>query len=65
LRVRGFDLQIISDCFHELLEGFLQKLEVPIETVYCHRLQVDDNGYIKKVLYSRQEGKHEIVERYP
>ena len=64
LRVKGFDIQIVSDCFHELLEGFLQKLEVPIETVYCHRLQTDDDGYIKKVLYSRQEGKHEVVERY-
>lgn len=64
LRVKGFDIQIVSDCFHELLEGFLQKLDVPIETLYCHRLQVDDDGYIKKVLYSRQEGKHEIVERY-
>lgn len=65
LRVKGFDIQIVSDCFHELLEVFLQKLEVPIETVYCHRLQVDDDGYIKKVLYSRQKGKHEIIERYP
>ena len=64
LRVKGFDIQIVSDCFHELLEGFLQKLEVPIETVYCHRLQTDDDGYIKKVLYSRQEGKHEVIERY-
>ena len=65
LRLKGFDIQIVSDCFHELLEGFLQKLEVPMETVYCHRLKVDDDGYIKKVLYSRQEGKHEIIERYP
>lgn len=65
LRVKGFDIQIVSDCFHELLEGFLQKLEVPMETVYCHLLQVDDDGYIKKVLYSRQEGKHEVIERYP
>lgn len=65
LRLKGFDIQIVSDCFHELLEGFLQKLEVPTETVYCHRLQVDDDGYIKEVIYSRQEGKHEIIERYP
>lgn len=65
LRLKGFDIQIVSDCFHELLEGFLQKLEVPMETVYCHRLKVDDDGYIKNVLYSRQEGKHEIIERYP
>ncbi|MFC6203471.1 bifunctional phosphoserine phosphatase/homoserine phosphotransferase ThrH [Psychrobacter urativorans] len=65
LRLKGFDIQIVSDSFHELLEGFLQKLEVPTETVYCHRLQVDDDGYIKKVIYSRQEGKHEIIERYP
>jgi len=65
LRLKGFDIQIVSDCFHELLEGFLQKLEVPMETVYCHRLKVDDDGYIKSVLYSRQEGKHEIIERYP
>ncbi|WP_198328112.1 bifunctional phosphoserine phosphatase/homoserine phosphotransferase ThrH [Psychrobacter faecalis] len=65
LRVKGFDIQIVSDCFHELLEGFLQKLEVPIETVYCHRLQVDGAGYVNKVLYSRQHGKHEIIEKYP
>lgn len=65
LRVKGFDIQIVSDCFHELLEGFLQKLEVPIETVYCHRLQIDGAGYVNKVLYSRQHGKHEIIEKYP
>ncbi|MFK3990647.1 bifunctional phosphoserine phosphatase/homoserine phosphotransferase ThrH [Psychrobacter sp. NPDC064578] len=65
LRLKGFDIQIVSDCFHELLEGFLQKLEVPIETVYCHRLQVDGAGYVNKVLYSRQHGKHEIVEKHP
>jgi len=65
LRIKGFGIQIVSDCFHELLEGFLQQLDIPMDTVYCHRLQVDDKGYIKKVLYSRQEGKHEVIEKYP
>lgn len=65
LRVKGFDIQIVSDCFYELLKDFLQQLEVPIETVHCHRLQCDDKGFIKKVLYSRQKGKHEIIEKYP
>lgn len=65
LKMQGFEIQIVSDCFHELLEGFLQQLEVPMNTVHCHRLQVDKEGYIKKVLYSRQNGKHEIIKRYP
>ena len=47
--------------FYELLEVFLHQLEVPIETIYCHRLQCNDKGFIKKVLYSRQKGKHEIM----
>jgi len=65
LRIKGFDIQIVSDCFYELLEVFLHQLEVPIETIYCHRLQCNDKGFIKKVLYSRQKGKHEIIEKYP
>ncbi|CAM3453634.1 phosphoserine phosphatase [Psychrobacter glaciei] len=65
LKMKGFEIKIVSDCFHELLEGFLQQLEVPVDTVYCHHLQVDSAGYINKVLYSRQYGKHEIIEKYP
>ena len=53
LKMKGFEIKIVSDCFHELLEGFLQQLEVPMDTIYCHRLQVDSAGYINKVLYSR------------
>lgn len=64
LRAQGFKIQIVSDCFHELLEGFLLQLKIPIDTVHCHRLQIDDEGYMKKVLYSRLSGKHEVVERY-
>lgn len=65
LKRKGFEIKIVSDCFHELLEGFLQQLKVPIDTVYCHRLQVDSEGYVNKVLYSRQHGKHEVIEKYP
>ena len=65
LKMKGFEIKIVSDCFHELLEGFLQQLEVPMDTVYCHRLQIDSVGYVNKVLYSRQHGKHEIIEKYP
>lgn len=65
LKMKGFEIKIVSDCFHELLEGFLQQLEVPMDTIYCHRLQVDSAGYINKVLYSRQHGKHEIIGKYP
>jgi phosphoserine/homoserine phosphotransferase len=65
LKMKGFEIKIVSDCFHELLEGFLLKLEVPMDTVYCHRLQVNGAGYVNKVLYSRQHGKHEIIEKYP
>jgi len=65
LKMKGFEIKIVSDCFYELLEGFLQQLEVPMDTVYCHRLQIDSAGYVNKVLYSRQHGKHEIIEKYP
>ncbi|MBF4488709.1 bifunctional phosphoserine phosphatase/homoserine phosphotransferase ThrH [Psychrobacter sp. N25K4-3-2] len=64
LKMKGFEMKIVSDCFHELLEGFLQQLEVPVDTVYCHRLQIDSAGYVNKALYSRQHGKHEIIEKY-
>lgn len=64
LRAQGFEIQIVSDCFHELLEGFLLQLKIPIDIVHCHRLQIDDEGYMEKVLYSRVSGKHEVVERY-
>ncbi|WP_352310506.1 bifunctional phosphoserine phosphatase/homoserine phosphotransferase ThrH [Psychrobacter sp. W2-37-MNA-CIBAN-0211] len=65
LKMKGFEIKIVSDCFHELIEGFLQQLEVPMDTVYCHRLQIDSAGYVNKALYSRQHGKHEIIEKYP
>ncbi|WP_230657146.1 bifunctional phosphoserine phosphatase/homoserine phosphotransferase ThrH [Psychrobacter sp. I-STPA10] len=65
LRGKGYNIQIISDCFEEFLQSFVSKLLIPINAVYCHQLQLDAEGYITSVNYSRTQGKQEAVKNYP
>ena len=36
-----------------------------MEAVYFHQLQLDTEGYIASVIYSRTQGKQEAVKKYP
>lgn len=59
-----FEIKIISNCFHEFLDPFFEKLNFPVQNTYCHTLRVGENGLIENVNYSRDKGKHEIIVKY-
>lgn len=59
-----FEIKIVSDCFQEFLNPFIKKLEISPQNVYCHNLEVDKNGIIERVIYTRNKGKHEVIVRY-
>jgi phosphoserine/homoserine phosphotransferase len=61
---KKFEVKIISDCFYEFLDPFFDKLNLPINNVYCHNLEINSNGYIENVIYNRKKGKHEIIVNY-
>lgn len=61
---KQFEIKIISDCFHEFLDPFFEKLNFPTQNTYCHSLRVGKNGLIEGVNYTRDKGKHEIIVKY-
>lgn len=65
IEAQGFKVFIVSDCFQEFLAGFLHKLAIPLQDVFCHQLEVNTDGFIEQVSYQRQSGKHEVVLNYP
>lgn len=61
LEARGYCVNIISDCFHELADPLLHALGEP--TIMCHRLTVDSHGFISGCEYYPRQGKEEHVEK--
>ncbi|WP_295475668.1 bifunctional phosphoserine phosphatase/homoserine phosphotransferase ThrH [uncultured Pseudomonas sp.] len=59
LRDRGYEVQIISDCFHELADSMLRALGRP--TIFCHSLTTDSEGFISGCDYYRRRDKEEHV----
>ncbi|MBI0422493.1 bifunctional phosphoserine phosphatase/homoserine phosphotransferase ThrH [Acinetobacter sp. ACIN00229] len=59
-----FEIRIVSDCFYEFLNPLFEKIELPCEKAYCHNLEVNKDGFIEKVNYSREKGKHEVIVKY-
>ena len=60
LEARGYRVNIISDCFHELADPLLQALGEP--TTLCHRLTADSQGFVTGCDYYPRQGKEEHVE---
>ena len=61
---KKFEIKIISDCFYEFLNPFFPKIGISSQNAYCHNLEMNENGLIEKVKYSRKKGKHEIIVKY-
>lgn len=61
---KKFEIRIISDCFYEFLNPFFSKMGFSSQNAYCHHLEVDQNGLIERVNYSRKKGKHEVIVNY-
>ncbi|MBA1204453.1 bifunctional phosphoserine phosphatase/homoserine phosphotransferase ThrH [Pseudomonas capeferrum] len=61
LEARGYRVNIISDCFHELADPLLQALGEP--TTWCHRLTADSHGFVSGCDYYPRRGKEEPVDK--
>ena len=61
LQGRGYRVNIISDCFHELADPLLLALGRP--ATFCHRLMTDDQGFISACDYYPRQGKVEHVDK--
>jgi len=59
-----FEIIIISDCFYQFLEPFFKQIGLSADYAYCHNLEVNENGIIERVNYSREKGKHEVIANF-
>ena len=53
---------ILSDTFYEFARPFMEKLNWP--TLFCHSLQVDEQGMIRDYTLRLKDGKKEAVKRF-
>jgi phosphoserine / homoserine phosphotransferase len=53
---------LVSDAFQQMVEPLWVQLESP--ELRCHAFECDNDGYISIAHYSRQFGKHEVVEHF-
>ena len=51
---------IVSDAFSEMIMPFHESLGKPL--LQCHRFVCDSQGFITKAVYTRQHGKHEVIQ---
>lgn len=61
LKDNDYQVNIVSDCFYQLLGGFFDTLQILQTSAYCHYLVIDTEGFISSVEYTRTQGKHESV----
>lgn len=52
---------LVSDAFQQMVQPLWVQLDSP--ELQCHQFEIDSDGYISTAHYSRQFGKHEIVEQ--
>jgi phosphoserine / homoserine phosphotransferase len=57
-----FNVVLVSDAFFEMVQPLWHKLGRP--AIRCHQLIHDHEGFVQSPLYSRQHGKHEVIEEY-
>lgn len=60
LEAKGYEVNIVSDCFHELALPLLLKLGEP--HALCHNLRTDEQGLVSEVSYFPRTGKVEHVD---
>lgn len=54
-----YSVRILSDCFYEIADPVLDILGRP--TTLCHRLVVDDNGFVTRCEFAQRRGKEDVV----
>ena len=58
----NFQVVILSDTFYEFAEPFMRQLEWP--TLFCHRLETDDRGFIVDYHLRQQDPKRKCVQAF-
>jgi phosphoserine / homoserine phosphotransferase len=53
---------LVSDAFEQMVEPLWVQLDSP--ELRCHHFECDSDGYVCAAHYSRQFGKHEVVEYF-
>jgi phosphoserine / homoserine phosphotransferase len=53
---------LVSDAFQQMVEPLWAQLDSP--ELRCHQFECDSDGYVCAAHYSRQFGKHEVVEYF-
>ena len=56
---QDYQVIILSDTFYEFAQPFMAQLKWP--TLFCHRLDVSDDGEVKNYLLRQQDPKRESV----
>ena len=56
---QDYQVIILSDTFYEFAQPFMAQLKWP--TLFCHRLDVSDDGEVKSYLLRQQDPKRESV----
>ena len=53
---------ILSDTFYEFIKSFMNQLAQP--TIFCHSLEVDENGFISNYHLRKRDQKREAVKAF-
>ena len=61
LRTR-FQVVILSDTFYEFADPLMRQLNRP--TLFCHRLLIDENGFVADYLLRQQDQKRQAVNAF-
>jgi phosphoserine / homoserine phosphotransferase len=56
------EINLVSDAFVQMIQPFWLSLGCP--KLWCHRFECDSAGYVLSALYSRESGKHEVVQEF-
>lgn len=57
-----FQVVILSDTFYEFVQPLIAKLGYP--TIFCHKLEIDDDGHIKGYILRQPEPKQSSVKAF-
>lgn len=57
-----FQVCIVSDTFYDFAQPLMRQLDWP--TLLCHRLEIDDQGYIKDYILRQQDPKRQVVKAF-
>ena len=59
---KNFQVVILSDTFYEFSQPLMRQLGFP--TLFCHRLEIDDNGRVTDYKLRQKDPKRESVKAF-